>query len=108
MAIDLNAQLFPYERWEQSRAESMVFVAIDEASIQEVGQWPWDRGELARLLEHLGQSGVKAIGVDVLFLERDQRSASELCRRLAIQYPSSLLPSVATRLRSRLTSYRPL
>ncbi len=57
----------------ESRSE-IVTVAIDETSIEKYGQWPWPRYRLAQLLEKIAQGGAKAIGIDILFAERDRTS----------------------------------
>lgn len=80
-ALDLNARFMPYERWQDTSADSLVFVSIDDESIKAVGQWPWDRSVMAKLVGHLQESGVAAVGIDILFLEPDQRSAPALCKR---------------------------
>lgn len=55
-------------------------VDIDEASLAEVGQWPWPRDVLATLTERLGELGAAAIGFDVLFPEPDRLSPSRRAR----------------------------
>src|ERR1700712_3556927 len=42
-------------------------VAIDEQSIRRVGQWPWPRTELARLIERLRGAGAAVIALDIVF-----------------------------------------
>src|SRR5215510_14714131 len=42
----------------------VVIVDIDEASLKEVGQWPWPRTIVADLVTKLTQLGVVAIGFD--------------------------------------------
>src|SRR5258708_90527 len=52
------------------RAEAgapIVVVDIDEQSIREIGQWPWPRSEIARLVDRLTELGVAAIAFDVVF-----------------------------------------
>lgn len=51
-----------------------VLVDIDEKSIAEVGQWPWPRYQLARLVENLTLDGAAAIGLDILLAEPDRSS----------------------------------
>ncbi|GHB97997.1 CHASE2 domain-containing protein [Thermomonas carbonis] len=53
-----------------------VVVEIDECSIewtraQGLGGWPWPRSVHADLLDALDRAGVKAVGVDVQFIDRD-------------------------------------
>lgn len=50
----------------QDKAEAVVIVAIDEASLQKTGDWPWPRSILARLIEKIKQGDPKVIGVDLL------------------------------------------
>lgn len=49
-----------------------VIVAIDEKSLQELGQWPWPRTTVAELIEAIAKSEPAAIGVDVLMPEAAQ------------------------------------
>ncbi|MBN8217775.1 MAG: adenylate/guanylate cyclase domain-containing protein [Spirochaetes bacterium] len=42
-------------------------VAIDDASINEIGRWPWYRDEHARYLENLAQFSPGAVHLDVMF-----------------------------------------
>lgn len=56
----------PYAR------DDIVIVAIDDASLQSVGRWPWRRAILAQLLRDIEAQKPAAIGVDVLFSEPDR------------------------------------
>jgi adenylate cyclase len=49
----------------------VVIAAIDDQSIAELGRFPWPRSVEARLVDALAHDGVKAIGFDALFTERD-------------------------------------
>ena len=51
-----------------------VLVDIDEKSISELGQWPWPRYQMARLIEELTLDGAAAIGLDILLAEPDRSS----------------------------------
>lgn len=44
---------------------SIVIVAIDDASLAQVGRWPWPRSVHARLIRALTAAGVRVIGYDV-------------------------------------------
>jgi len=44
----------------------VVIVGIDEASLAEVGRWPWPRRQLAALVDRLHAAGVTAIGLDIV------------------------------------------
>ena len=53
---------------------SVVIVDIDEASLKEIGQWPWPRTTIADLLTRITQLGAVAIGFDIIFPEPDRMS----------------------------------
>lgn len=57
-------------------------IAIDEASLDAFGQWPWPRRRLAELTEKLADLGVAAIGFDLLFAEPDRFSPALLAEEL--------------------------
>jgi adenylate cyclase len=46
---------------------NIVIIAIDDKSLQEIGRWPWDRIQFARLFEKTKDARV--VGVDVAFFE---------------------------------------
>jgi adenylate cyclase len=52
----------------------VVIVDIDEASLKEIGQWPWPRTVLADLVTRITQLGAVAIGFDIIFAEPDRMS----------------------------------
>lgn len=55
--------------------DDVVVVAIDDASIAELGPWPWSRATHARMVDRLHAAGVAAIGYDILFAERSSDDA---------------------------------
>lgn len=63
-------------RWrgELPTTGQVVVVAIDEKSLQEVGQWPWSRIVMGELIEALSRHGAKVIGLDVAWPEPERRS----------------------------------
>ena len=56
----------------------VVIVAIDNASLTALGQWPWPRTRLARLIEAIQQLGAQAIGLDM----HHAGSGSSVARRV--------------------------
>ena len=58
----------------------VVVVDIDEASIAELGQWPWPRTDIAVLTRRLGQAGASVVAYDVVFSEEDRTSPEALAR----------------------------
>ena len=57
---------------------SVVVVDIDEKSLQVIGQWPWPRVILAQLINKISASQPSAIGLDILFPEKDRTSPIEI------------------------------
>jgi serine phosphatase RsbU (regulator of sigma subunit) len=55
-----------------------VIVAIDDKSITALGQWPWPRSTLARLVRAISNAQPAAIGLDILMPEPDRLSAERL------------------------------
>jgi CHASE2 domain-containing sensor protein len=53
----------------------IVIVAIDDASIESIGRWPWRRAVHAALLERLRTMGARIVALDVLMTEADQDDA---------------------------------
>jgi CHASE2 domain-containing sensor protein/signal transduction histidine kinase len=57
--------------WSRPVPDDVVIVAIDEASIDAIGRWPWKRSVHATLLERLAAAQPRAIGLDIVFSEED-------------------------------------
>lgn len=53
----------------------VAIVAVDEASLSELGQWPWPRDVIGRLVTSLHDAGAAAIAFDILFSEPDRLGA---------------------------------
>jgi adenylate cyclase len=68
-------------------------VDIDEASLARIGQWPWPRSELARIVEQLAEAGAKTVAVDLILAEPDRLSPAALARQAQLR--SELAPIVA-------------
>ena len=59
-------------------------VEIDQKSLQALGQWPWPRTQLARLLDAINQAEPAAIGIDILMPEADALSPERVLARTFI------------------------
>ncbi|MBB3109973.1 adenylate cyclase [Paenibacillus phyllosphaerae] len=70
-------------------------IKIDTASLEQLGQFPWDRALYAQLIDMLGSAGAKAIFLDIVLAEpgADPASDAELARVLQ-KYPNIVLPVV--------------
>ncbi len=81
--------------WPRTRvAQPAVIVAIDDRSLARVGQWPWPRDVMARLVDRVAARKPAVIGIDIVFAEPDRTSPE----RLAVQFRDGD-PIVAERLR---------
>ncbi|MBI4138714.1 adenylate/guanylate cyclase domain-containing protein [Candidatus Uhrbacteria bacterium] len=62
---------------------SIVVVAIDDASLGQIGRWPWPRRVHAQLIKNLADAGARVIGYDVNFPEpSDPENDAELERAI--------------------------
>jgi adenylate cyclase len=61
-------------RWTHTRPPDsrVVIVDVDERSLSLIGQWPWRRDVIARLLTRLRDMGSSMIALDVMFAEPDR------------------------------------
>jgi two-component system, cell cycle sensor histidine kinase and response regulator CckA len=73
--INLSATDFVLKSSVRREAETEVMIVeIDEASLKSYGQWPWPRYLLADLLQKIAEAGPAAVGVNIVFAERDRTS----------------------------------
>jgi adenylate cyclase len=56
-------------------------LAIDEESLKHLGQWPWPRDTLARIVDRLTADGAAAIAFDVLLAEPDRTGPRALLKQ---------------------------
>lgn len=61
--------------------ERVAVVDIDEKSIEELGQWPWPRTDLAEMTSRLGQAGAAVVVFDIVFSEPDRTSPGAIAAR---------------------------
>ena len=67
-------------------------VDIDEASLREVGQWPWPRDRLALIIDRLTEMGAAAIALDMLLPEADRLSPARIAESLKGIADPAILP----------------
>ena len=61
-------------------SSKVVIVDIDEKSLRELGQWPWERDKIATILQKITNKGALAIGLDIVFAEEDKTSLAYINR----------------------------
>ena len=73
-SFDLYQRLNPRPHVKQP----VVVVDIDEKSLDQLGQWPWPRSVVAKLVDRLTAMGAVAIGFDIVFAEPDRLSPDRI------------------------------
>ena len=60
-------------------------IAIDDASLVSVGQWPWSRTVMANVVDRLTAHGARVVAMDVVFADQDRTSPEQVAARLTGQ-----------------------
>jgi adenylate cyclase len=66
-----------FQQWRPREAPAELpirIIDIDEASLAELGQWPWPRSSMATMARRLAELGAAAVAFDLLFSEPDRLS----------------------------------
>ncbi len=71
----------------------IAIIDIDDASLQQLGQWPWPRSRMAGLVQRCAEAGAVAMGFDFLFAEPDRTSPPNLAESMP-QWPKSVRQSL--------------
>jgi class 3 adenylate cyclase/CHASE2 domain-containing sensor protein len=69
-------------RGPQKTSGQVVIVDIDQKSLEEVGQWPWPRSQLAQVLRNIDGDGARVVGFDIVFAESDRLSMGDWVERI--------------------------
>lgn len=77
-SIDLRFKL----RGPRKASPEVTIIFIEDRDIKAIGCWPWTRDYYATLIQVLKESGVKAIGFDILFLDPSEHPE---CDNLLVQ-----------------------
>ncbi|WP_298753156.1 adenylate/guanylate cyclase domain-containing protein [uncultured Arcobacter sp.] len=65
-------------RGEIPNNETVFIIDIDEKSLQTLGQWPWSRDKISKILENLTNAEIGLIAFDVVFAEEDRTSPHKI------------------------------
>ena len=64
--------------------KQVVIIDIDEKSLNELGQWPWNRNIMARINDLLfDYYNIEAIGYDIVFAEEDIDEGAKMLEQMA-------------------------
>lgn len=80
----LRNQTFDYYQRFMPRAVTALparLVEIDEASLRDLGPWPWPRTVLAALADAALRNGASAVAFDMLFPERDRHAPTAFLKQ---------------------------
>ena len=102
-SLDNRVRDFYFDfRGPQEVSKDIVIVDIDEKSIKELGQWPWERNKFAQILNNLTQHGAGIIGLDIVFSEADKTSPKLFAKKFGLDnknlpdYDAILSQSIAS------------
>jgi signal transduction histidine kinase/CHASE2 domain-containing sensor protein len=75
--------------------DDIVIVAVDDASLQQVGAWPWPRSVMASALDRITSARPRAVGLDVVYAEpsdptQDRLLAESIRRSGRVVLPAQL------------------
>ena len=61
-------------RWAHTKppSDGVVIIDVDERSLSTIGQWPWRRDLIGRLIGRLREEGASIIALDIIFAEPDR------------------------------------
>jgi len=57
---------------EKPKSDNIIIIDIDEKSLRTLGQWPWSRNILGKILQNLDAAQIGIIGLDIVFAEEDR------------------------------------
>jgi eukaryotic-like serine/threonine-protein kinase len=81
-ALVLTAMLWPWrplahlenqnydfwaDRFNGAENQPIAIVAIDDKSLQQIGDWPWPRSLIARVVQRVSEQGAESIGICILY-----------------------------------------
>ena len=70
LSFDVYQKIFPLNK----QTSEVIIIDIDEKSLGDFGQFPWNRSIFAKIVENVNASNPKAIGLDIFFAEKDKQS----------------------------------
>jgi len=80
--IDLRARDYRLvQRGVQPGSADILIVAVDDASLEQFGRWPWSRAVMAELIDRLADGEPGVIGFDIVQSESTAKRDIELVRQ---------------------------
>ncbi|WP_258238387.1 CHASE2 domain-containing protein [Arcobacter sp. CECT 8983] len=72
-------------RGEISNTNNVIIIDIDEKSLNKLGQWPWQRNKVSKILQNLTQNEIGLIAFDIVFAEEDNSSPHKVFEEFGIK-----------------------
>ncbi len=76
-------------------ATDIIAIDIDSASLEKLGAWPWQRAQIAALIEKVAHERPRAIAMDILMEGQDRNGSRSVISRIANQEGRSDLLEIA-------------
>ena len=70
---------------EKPKSDNIIIIDIDEKSLRTLGQWPWSRNILGKILQNLDAAQIGIIGLDIVFAEEDRTSPHKIFEEFDIK-----------------------
>ncbi|OGI04466.1 MAG: hypothetical protein A2Y25_05895 [Candidatus Melainabacteria bacterium GWF2_37_15] len=67
----LDMRFKAFNKYKEKPNEDIIIVGVDDFSVAQIGRWPWNREEHAKIVDFLNLYGAKAIIFDVFFDHKD-------------------------------------
>ena len=77
---NLTFDIFHQIKPRAPRDAPVAIIDVDDASIAEIGQWPWPRTRFADLVDAAMADGAVALAFDIIFAEPDRLSPAQIAR----------------------------
>lgn len=90
--------------YQRAVPQDVIIAAIDPPSLAELGRWPWPRDLQARLFEQLKLMDVRAVVVDLLYVEPSEPTADTRLGKAIGSHAVSILPVLTEGGRTRVAS----
>lgn len=86
--------------------DDIVIVAIDDASLQRVGNWPWPRSVMASALDRISQAHPRAVGLDIIYAETSDAAQDKLLIEAIGRSGRVVLPAQLTEVEATQSNLR--
>ena len=79
----LNMMVYDYQtkyltNYPVKYKSDIIIIDIDDKSLKSIGQWPWSREQLAKLIDNAYRAGAVIIGLDIIFSEKQKNPITKL------------------------------